>query len=349
MTDLWNIYSAAAEYDSAPRDKYGRYQRYMVGNRNVFEPVVSDFLVKELGKPVYPDGHSFALCLSHDVDHLQLKKSNKVKRISTAKALAAVNLRKAKQAWNEQRILNPDWTLDRTVSIESKYNAKSSFYFLALEEGEQDFNYRLSEITEQFKIVRDAGGEIGLHGGHGAHENSSVLKLHKERLEKVTTMSINGYRGHFLRFSTPSTWNLLKEAGFSYDSTLGFSDCAGFRNGICHPFYPWDRNKNAFIDIVELPLALMDVTLTHHMHLSILQAKEFGSGMIDTIKGLGGAATLLWHNNNMEGEMGKLYEDLLAHAHRSGAWVVTGEQLSAWWNSSDWGKAAKDVLKRIKQ
>ena len=51
-----------------------------------------------------------------------------------------------------------------------------------------------------------------------------------------------GYRNHYLRFKLPETWKYLADAGFEYDTTLGYSNALGYRNGMCHPFRPYDRS-----------------------------------------------------------------------------------------------------------
>lgn len=58
-----------------------------------------------------------------------------------------------------------------------------------------------------------------------------ILKKKKRRLEEVLGKKVVGYRNHYLRFRVPDTWELLSKAGFKYDTTFGYSDCAGFRNG----------------------------------------------------------------------------------------------------------------------
>jgi len=85
------------------------------------------------------------------------------------------------------------------------------------------------------------------------------------KLEKVLGKKIVGYRNHYLKFKVPETWGLPKEAGFKYDTTLGYADCVGFRNGMCHPFKPFDLNINSYINILEIPLIIMDRTLFDYM------------------------------------------------------------------------------------
>ena len=97
----------------------------------------------------------------------------------------------------------------------------------------------------------------------------------KQRLEKVLGKKVIGYRNHYLRFKVPDTWELLSKAGFKYDTTFGYADCAGFRNGVCHPFRPYNINTGKQIDILEIPLIIMDRTLLRdYMRLDVKKAWE---------------------------------------------------------------------------
>jgi hypothetical protein len=46
-----------------------------------------------------------------------------------------------------------------------------------------------------------------------------------------------------------------------YDTTFGYNDLVGFRNGMCYPFRPYNLNTASEVNILEIPLALMDGTL----------------------------------------------------------------------------------------
>ena len=83
--------------------------------------------------------------------------------------------------------------------------------------------------------------------------------------------SIIGARNHVLRFKTPDSWVMLAKAGFKYDTTFHYHDMVGFRNGMCHPFYPFDLNKNNTIEILEIPLIVSDIALRSFMKINTLE------------------------------------------------------------------------------
>src|ERR1051325_461967 len=319
---IWYTFSLAEEYGNSLRDKYGRFPRYASARSDVMEPGVSAWLLRNGLCPKYPGDRKFALCLSHDVDFLFMNKSAYLKAVMTGKALLRGQLSSAISGMSQDRMLDPRYSLENTLRIEKRFEATSSFYFLALGEEEKDYNYRVTDIKDQFASVLESGCEIGLHGGHGAAEREEILLAHKKRLEQAAGKPVTGYRSHYLRMDVPQTWNLLMKNGFSHDTTLGYSDSTGFRNGMCHPFYPYDRGKKQFLDIVELPLAIMDVTLFNHMNLDSSQAKQLCTRLLARVAELNGVLCFLWHNNNMQGAMGDFYSWFLQEAFDRGGWLT---------------------------
>ena len=113
---------------------------------------------------------------------------------------------------------------------------------------------------------------------------------------------VRGQRYHFLRLDPHRNLSHLEAAGFAYDSTLGFNDAPGFRAGIAHPFRPWDLERNAPYDIVEVPLAAMDVTLSaeRYLNLSARQADERLRKLLDWAAEHGGGFAVLWHSEQYD-------------------------------------------------
>ena len=203
------------------------------------------------------------------------------------------------------------------MELEAKYNAKSSFYFMVLKPGEQDFNYEIDDLEEELKFISDHGWEIGLHGGHESYKSFEDLKEKKHKLEKVLGKQVIGYRNHYLRFKVPDTWELLSKAGFKYDATFGYADCAGFRNGVCHPFRPFNRNTEK------------------QMRLDAKNAWELIKRLIDKVEQYNGVATILWHNNMLvEGQYLKFYENLLEYVSSKNGWIASGEEVFNWWTAN---------------
>lgn len=333
--ELWDLFTRKEEYDLAFRDRYERFPYYLSSHRNIFEPRVSRFLLENGLRPQYPDGKKFAVCLTHDIDGVYPEKLYPL--IGSIKALARGNLTEAMKTpfSRVNRKWNPCWNFREIVKLEAKYDAKSSFYFLALNPEEMDFNYNIKDLDSELGFISDSGWEVGLHGGHDSYNSLEDIKEKKSRLEEVLGKRIIGYRNHFLRFSVPDTWELLSKAGFKYDTTLGYADCAGFRNGMCHPFRPFNLNEGRPIDIMEIPLTIMDRSLLRdYMRLDVKKAWECTKHLINTVEKYNGVITVLWHNNTcIEGENLKYYEKVLEYCAGKNAWITSGEEIYNWWTS----------------
>lgn len=323
---LWELFTKREEYSSLLLDRYQRFPYYLSKHRNILEPEVSAFLIQNGLNVKYPDNKRFAVCLTHDLDHAQLPYL-KIAYEST-QALQEWQIGKSFKMWisNINKKLSPLWYLEQIVDLEARYGAKSSIYFLALDKNDMDFNYRIGDLNRELRNIADSGWEIGLHGGQTAYNNLDQMKKEKERLENVIGSSVIGYRNHFLRFKIPTTWKLLKEAGFKYDTTFGYADCVGFRNGMCHCFKPFNLSENEYIDILEIPLIIMDNTLTDYMKLDIEQSWEIIQQLIDTVEKYNGIITILWHVGMVDANP-ILYERLLDYCYKKNAWMTSGEEI----------------------
>lgn len=328
--DLWDLYTKKEEYNSPFTDKYGRFPYYLSKHRNIFEPTISQFLMCNNFELEYPENKNFAVCLSHDIDVIYPDRI-----VPSARAIME---RKFSDAFKIPfsriyRPWNPCWNFRQIMDLEAKYGAKSSFYFLALTPGEQDFNYRIEDLEPVLSLISDSGWEVGLHGGHNSYNSFEDLKEKKRRLEKVLGKEVIGYRNHFLRFRVPNTWEILSKAGFKYDSTFGYPDCPGFRNGMCHPFRPYNFETGEEIGILEIPLTIMDRTLGSYMRLDLENAWGLAKQLIDTVEKYKGVITILWHNTQMHGENLKFYENLLKYCSEKNAWLTSGENICNFWES----------------
>ncbi len=329
--NLWKLYTGEEEYKSSFKDKYHRFLFSLSQNRNVFNPAVSQFLVEKGLKPFYPKNKKFAVCLTHDIDILYFTR----RRLLYESSLAFRQkkpLRAARIVLNRmQKKFNPLWNFKKIISLEKKYEASSTFFFLALEKKEEDFNFDIRNLKDEFRDIIQAGHEVGLHAGHEASTDIRKMKQQKSRIEEIINMPVSGCRNHFLRFQIPGTWELLSQAGFKYDSTFGYADCVGFRNGMCHPFKPYHLITGNFIDILEIPLIIMDDTFLSYMHFDYKAALKMSKDLIDKVAELKGTITILWHNSNMLDKQLQLYEELLSYCQEREAWMTSGENIRDWW------------------
>jgi peptidoglycan/xylan/chitin deacetylase (PgdA/CDA1 family) len=324
--EIWDLFTRKEEYTNPLRDCYDRFPYYASKNRDIFEPIVSQYLVEHGYSIEYPDGAPFAVCLTHDIDTIY--QSLFSKGLNACRAFRKQDYSRTITTIGQMRSRKiPLYNFSAIMDLEEKYDAKSTFFFMAENPGEQDYSYDVEDIGPEIGNIVDQGWEVGLHGGHGTYLDPRHMRQKKERLEKVTGKPVLGYRNHYLRFRVPDTWEYLSQAGFAYDATFGYADCVGFRNGMCHPFKPYNLNTNREIDIVEIPLAIMDGTLFNYMRMDTGKAWDMIKRLIDTIEKYHGVLTILWHNTYMEGENLELYEKILNYCGNRKAWMTNSGDL----------------------
>lgn len=322
---LWDLFSRKEEYNSIHLDEHHRFSYNFTNFKNIHQPEVSEFLVKNGFIFSWRDDKKFAVCLSHDIDDIY--PTLKYRSFTSLKFALKSNF---KLAMN--RILkkeNPYWNFKEIISLEKKADAVSSFYIMA-----DESRYNPNDLSEELRYIIDKGCEVGLHGGYYSYDNVNRITAEKQRLENILGKKIIGYRSHFLRFKIPDTWILLSKVGFKYDSTLGYVDKVGFRNGMCHPFLPFNLNENKIINIIEIPLVIMDGTLFKKMRLNEKECWDVCKNLIDTVEKLNGVITFVWHNNSFDDiffkNRRKLYIKILSYCTQKNAWMTNGEEVYAW-------------------
>ena len=203
-----------------------------------------------------------------------------------------------------------DWRADpyyrgmrHLMAVSEANGLKSAFYFKTSDRGPLDTGYNLA--VEPYRSILaevvDRGHEVGFHPGFDAFDHPDVFAEEKRRLDVVLGHSRYGGRHHHLRFSAPETWAIWEAHGLSYDSTVGYSDAPGFRCGTCHPFPVFDFVADRPLELVEVPLVVMETTLFSYMHLPALQAQEMILTLAERCREVGGVFTLLWHNSSFHG------------------------------------------------
>src|SRR6476620_2537356 len=172
MLNYKEIYCAANEYNPSVTDRFERMPPFLA-NKYASEPLVSELLYNEGFRPVYKDGKKYAVCFSHDIDFLYEHKNKNSFLLSTIESVRRRNWKKLGYNLKNltSKLANPEWALDRLIDIEHKHNIKSTYYFLCLENGEQDYNYTIQSQQKHIRQLTAAGYEVGLHGGHKAYRS----------------------------------------------------------------------------------------------------------------------------------------------------------------------------------
>lgn len=189
------------------------------------------------------------------------------------------------------------------AEISDHHHLSSAFYFKTNDPSLFEIGY-WKDNSLALHIIRDllnSGFEVGIHPSHYTYQNMDMLSEEVERLKRVVGLSKIGGRQHNLRFKAPNTWRDWENAGLSYDATVGYADHCGFRCGTCKPFKPFDIGLNRELNIFELPLIVMDVTVMREF-ADTNQGKNYIMSYAKRCKDVGGVFSLLWHNTSLMGK-----------------------------------------------
>jgi peptidoglycan/xylan/chitin deacetylase (PgdA/CDA1 family) len=231
---------------------------------------------------------------------------------------------------------NDAWfNLEEILEYERENGVYSTFFFIprkGKKDGIKNADYDINneKFQQAIEKIRKKEFEVGLHGSIGTHSNSNRLI---EDLQKVNH-NVLGNRFHFLKFDITKTPKTLENAGIKYDSTLGFSEHYGFRNGICFPFYLYDIEQDEPLNVIEIPLMFMDATLRQKNYLNLNKTEIIDSAekLIQEIKKFNGIFSILWHNTYFSeykySGWKEILDELINLSKSNGLTFLTGKEIA---------------------
>jgi len=332
--DLWDLFTRKEEYKCERVDNHDRFSYSFSKNREILSPKCSEYLLQNGLKVEYPGNKKFAVCLTHDIDNLL---NSRIYRYLNS--LRLIKKRQLKEAFTKIIKKNRE-KFETIMKLEEKYRMSSTFYVMTTTKHLYYKPYDIRDIKNELIYLEENGWEVGVHGGYYSYLNYDYLKTEKQRLEDILGKSVEGHRSHYLRLKVPETWELLAKAGFNYDSTLGYDDTVGFRNGMCHPFKPFNLEKGCEIDIIELPLVVMDkvIFLPSKLGLGLEQGWQICKKLIDTTRILNGVITFVWHYEVFDETFfpgwDKIYEKILSYSTNKNAWLTNASKLCNFWKQN---------------
>jgi len=273
-----------------------------------------------------PDGHSFALLLTHDVD----------RPYKTYQSVYyAVKERDPSHLASLLPGINPYWQFENVRALEEDLGVRSAFYFLDEQRLFRDrplrdllspkawrlYAGRYDPTEPPFpEIIRDLdarGWEVGLHGSYESYADADRIAAEKETLESILGHAVVGGRQHYLNLEVPDTWRRQAAAGLKYDASLGSSSSAGFDHGtgIERPFDD---------EFVVFPLTIMEQSLPDP-DADPERAWEVCRALIERAEEEAAVMSVLWHPRHLSardfpGHL-PLYRRLIQEALDRGAWV----------------------------
>lgn len=305
--------------------------------------LISD-LVKSLAKAgvisrksheidLWPDGRRFAFAVTHDVDIVRRSVKGSIRLLM--KPIPPGRFKGLSDSvWSlfgGRR--NPYDRISEWMKIENDIGIRSTFFiFAGPRRHGDDPKYRLSTLACSVEDIRRNGFELALHSGIKCYDGDSLADS-RSGLEGYTKSTIHGLRPHYLSAHFPDYWRSAARYGFSYSSCLGYDDAIGHFDGIDLPFVPFDKENNTVIDLVEIPLAIMDCGLILDEAADSDDVISRGKDLIDTAAKSGGMIVLDWHQRTLYNPdypgWGELFRRITDYALREGAYSATMEQISS--------------------
>jgi hypothetical protein len=318
--------------------------------------------------PSVPVGYRFIACLTHDLDHPLMQRHRWDHTMFGFLYRATVgSLYRAFRRGMPIRHLLTNWgavakaafvycglaqdpwqRFDRYRDIEKE--AESTFFVLPFKNDpgrtargpaplKRASRYAAVELANELNILASRGSEIGLHG-LDAWLDSSKGRQERDEVARVAGKSHLGVRMHWLYFAADSPQK-LEQAGFSYDSTLGYNETIGYRAGTMQVFKPLGATT-----LLELPLHIMDTALFYpdYLDLGERDAERLIDCLIDHARVLGGVLTINWHDRSIAPERlwGDFYARLVDKLKGEKAWCTSASRAVTWFQ-----KRRSAVFKRM--
>lgn len=188
------------------------------------------------------------------------------------------------------------YNLDKIMHLEDRMGVHSTFFLLA-RKGKDNADYDLTKkkYNKWIALLQGRSFEVGIHGSKGTHRSATLLGADLKRMKK----RVFGNRFHYLMFRPQSSYRALEKNKIMYDSSMGFFDEIGFRNGYCFPFRLWNFEEDRPTEFLELPLMAMDTTLQKQKYLYTKKGDAIVLiyDMMREVAKFKGMFSLLWHNN----------------------------------------------------
>jgi peptidoglycan/xylan/chitin deacetylase (PgdA/CDA1 family) len=339
----------------------------------ILEPAINQWIRNEIKRngrknlnpkqiPLWPEGKEFAVCLTHDVDHVRthsfksqwryLKFRLQENSIRSKIQFGLLEFGRLILATaKSQREEIKKGFFEPLLELEKRYGFRSTFFFFPDEASEYHLrdgpNYRHQDMVELqgrhisvMELMRELESnawEVGLHGTFNSYNNSLELLRQKQQIEHAIGSQIVSIRQHCLHYNVDKTPRAQSQAGFKYDSTFGFNRIMGFRAGLALPFYHYDLQADKPLPILQIPLIIQDGALLRSDNLDLTPklALRYAKKIIDKVQMVNGLVTLLWHPNVCNDTLFPgwfwVYQELLRHIADKKVWVAPVREIGAWW------------------
>lgn len=303
------VLSRFEELDAPRRDRHGRFEAaasMALRDGYLERPIVDEYALalKAAMQSIVPGWkprpRRLRVKLSHDIDEIGIP-------FSPRNAAVQLFARRSVAAGFQDLVSGVRPTMPGSLSqvkrichLADVHGLQSALYWKASPRTPHDSGYSLADprVAEVIAWAREQNIEMGVHPGYDTFLAPEKLCAEADRCRAAVGEQRIGGRQHYLRWH-PESWLDWERCGLAYDSTLGYADHVGFRAGTAVPYRPWLWKENRRADLLEIPLILMDRTLTSadYMGLTPEESLVTVKNLMRRCEAVGGVLTLLWHNN----------------------------------------------------
>lgn len=280
---------------------------------------------------------------SHDIDFHFTHKASALLRLTKNLGIAALGGQPKTHFFETLRLL-PQVIGGRRVGHyvpalmkqNRQHDIQTTFFAVGRQAHRRDPNYRLAQIAPFLRDAAAGGFSVGLHGSYrSVIEDHSLAEEAQFLAESIGRKPLSG-RQHWLRFSRyQDLFDEVARAGLLADSSLGFPDMIGFRNGASFAFPPYDFASEAPYRFLEIPLVLMDGSLEAASRQFHQPAAQLAEAVLEESRSWGwGGIAILWHNPlepiSVPSEINDVYWQCAARQKRlSEKWISIDQFLSS--------------------
>jgi hypothetical protein len=322
LGEIFEWLSCSHERDSVGRDSLGRipYSSSIFGERNLsprkpFAAMLMACLENELrgaaGVQALPKAPSplpgvehMVIC-SHDIDFHYTNRRTALVRLTKNLGIACRPYRSWSFAVSNSRmildLLSGKRVGDYLPALYSqgvRANFQSTLFAVPRHLHRRDPNYEIAEIVPRLREGQASGFSVGLHASYNSIVEGKTLVPETAALQRAFGRKAVGNRQHWLRFdSHENLYQAVDRAKIAFDSSLGFANKVGFRNGASFAFPPYNFQEEKPYQFLEIPLAIMDGSL----EATARDSKEKPQAVADEVLAASrrwswGGISVLWHN-----------------------------------------------------
>lgn len=322
LGEIFEWISSSTEMHIRTRDSAGRipfsgmiFGQYKISPRRPYATLLMAWMEdsfrngqvgQALSKAPSPiPGAEHVVVCSHDIDFYYVNGVSTLKRLIKNMAIACLLYRSWSYFSSSAKQIGKLLTGRRVgdylpAMLEALENCKvqSTLFVVPRGDHRRDPNYDLAELQPYLDGALKKGFPVGLHGSYDSILKGGSLIRETQLLGEAIGKRPLGSRQHWLRFDRhQKLFAAIEEAGLFFDSTLGFSEEIGFRNGASFAFPPYNFTNEKAHEFLEIPLVLMDVCLEESSRSLNEKPQDLADEVLHASREWAwGGISVLWHN-----------------------------------------------------